>query len=176
MPRKWEQSSQADSNTMMGTMGTSPDTKTFVLATAGFPRQLQDRVVAQRSTPDSTNSGRESKVPAHDIPPLTEGAAVFQIQTRYDDAAILQAFSYKNAKKRNRCHDPWLKSKLMHSCAGPNPGAINYIQFTTDIVLEVNERCKRLALENTTNPTNSGPPGPAMSVVTPRPPAKRQGT
>ena len=34
------------------------------------------------------------------------------------------------------------------SCAGPNPGAIKYGQFTTDIALEETERCKGLALEH----------------------------
>ena len=70
---------------------------------------------------------------------------------------------------------PLTKAKLTRSCAGPNPGAITYIQFTTDIALEETGRCKRLALEHhkwhrrwTSEARNVG--------SHPRPLAKRNGT
>ena len=64
--------------------------------------------------------------------------------------------------RRHKCHrhqlrkrknsrfvcQPLTKAKLTHSCAGPNPGAITYTQFTTDIALQETEICKTLALEH----------------------------
>ena len=63
--------------------------------------------------------------------------------------------------RRHKCHrhqlrkrknsrfvcQPLTKTKLTHSCVGPNTGAITYTQFTTDIALEQTERCKNLALK-----------------------------
>ena len=78
-------------------------------------------------------------------------------------------------KNRVSCVSPLTKAKLTRSCAGPNPGAIIYTRFTTDIALEETERCKRLVLEHhkwhrirTSEARNVG--------SQPRPPAKRQGT
>ena len=64
--------------------------------------------------------------------------------------------------RRHKCHrhqlrkrknsrfvcQPLTKAKLTRSCAGPNPGAITYTQFTTDIALQETEICKTLALEH----------------------------
>ncbi len=61
------------------------------------------------------------------------------------------------------------------SCAGPNPGAIKYGQFTADIALEETERCKRLVLEH--HKWHRMRISEARNVSShPRPPAKRQGT
>ena len=78
-------------------------------------------------------------------------------------------------KTRVSCVSPLTKAKLTHICAGPNPGAIRYTQFITDMALEVNERCKRLALEH--HKWHRIAPSQARNVAShPRPPAKRQGT
>ena len=69
-------------------------------------------------------------------------------RTRYNDVTNVTGISYENAENRELCVSPLTKAKLTRSCAGPNPGAIKYIQFTTDITLEVNERYKPLALEH----------------------------
>ena len=81
---------------------------------------------------------------------------------------------YKNAFAAYDECQPLTKAKLTRSCAGPNPGAITYTQFTTDIALEETGRCKRLALEHhkwhrrwTSEARNVG--------SHPRPPAKRNG-
>ena len=64
--------------------------------------------------------------------------------------------------RRHKCHrhqlrkrknsrfvcQPLTKAKLTRSCAGPNPDAITYTQFTTDIALQETEICKILALEH----------------------------
>ena len=70
-----------------------------------------------------------------------------QIWIGYNDVTNVTGISYENAKTRVLCVSPLTTAKLTPSCADPNPGAIKYIQFTTDIALEVNERCKQLALE-----------------------------
>ena len=54
----------------------------------------------------------------------------------------------RKRKTRESCVSSLTKAKLTCSCAGPNPGAITYTQFATDIALEETERCKRLALEH----------------------------
>ena len=51
-------------------------------------------------------------------------------------------------RKREFVCQPLTKAKLTRSCAGPNSGAIKYLQFITDIALEETERCKKLALEH----------------------------
>ena len=51
-------------------------------------------------------------------------------------------------KRKTSCIGPLTTAKPTRSCADPNPGAITYTQVTTDIALEVNERCKILVLEH----------------------------
>ena len=69
-----------------------------------------------------------------------------QIWTGYNDVTNVTGISYENAINRESCVSPLTTAKLTRSCADPNPGAITYMQLTTDIALEVNGRCKKLAL------------------------------
>ena len=71
-----------------------------------------------------------------------------QIWTGYNDVTNVTGISYENAKNRVLCVSLLTTAKLTRSCADQYTGAINYTQFTTDIAWEVNERCKRLALEH----------------------------
>ena len=80
-------------------------------------------------------------VSPHTQPSMPMPGQADRIQRRHKCAGI----SYENM---NSCVNPLTKAKLTHSCAGPNPGAIECIQFTTGIALEVNERCKKLALKH----------------------------
>ncbi len=54
----------------------------------------------------------------------------------------------RKRKTRESCSGPLTTAKLTRSCVDPNAGAITYTQVTTDIVLEVNQRCKTLVLEH----------------------------
>ena len=108
--------------------------------------------------------------------PPPGGSTVSQIWTGYNDVTMSQGISYENGRNRVSCGGPLTTEKLTRSCADPNPGAIMYTQFTTDIVLEVNERCKQLALGTPRMRPKCGPPTPATSVVMPRPTAKWQMT
>ena len=71
-----------------------------------------------------------------------------QIWTGYNDVTNVAGISYENAKKRVLCGGSLTTAKLTRSCADQYTGTIKYTQFTTDIALEVDERCKRLALEH----------------------------
>ena len=71
-----------------------------------------------------------------------------QIWTGYNDVTNVTGIGYENAKNRVLCVSLLTTAKLTRSCADQYTGAINYTQFTTDIAWEVNERCKRLALEH----------------------------
>ena len=71
-----------------------------------------------------------------------------QIWTGYNDVTNVTGISYENAKNRVLCVSLLTTAKLTRSCADQYTGAINYTQFTTNIAWEVNERCKRLALEH----------------------------
>ena len=88
-----------------------------------------------------TETKARHQVSPHTQPSIPMPGQADRIQRRHKCTGI----SYEN---ENSCVNPLTKAKLTHSCAGPNPGAIKYMQFTTDIVLEENERCKRLALEH----------------------------
>ena len=71
-----------------------------------------------------------------------------QTWTGYNDVTNVTGISYENAKNRVLCVSLLTTAKLTRSCADQYTGAIKYTQFTTVIAWEVNERCKRLALEH----------------------------
>ena len=68
-----------------------------------------------------------------------------QIWTGYNDITNVTGISYENAINRESRVSSLTIPKLTRSSAGPNLGAINYIQFTSHIVLEVNYKCKKVA-------------------------------
>ena len=104
-------------------------------------------------TPASLPAYPPYRAPARILPhpgPNAEGSAtgsstMSQIWTGYNDVT---GISYGNAKTRALCVSPLTTAKLTRSCADLYPGAIKYTQLTTDIALEVNERCKQLALKH----------------------------
>ena len=71
-----------------------------------------------------------------------------QIWTGYTDVTNVTGISYKKRENRVLCGGPLTTAKLTRSCAHPNPGAIKYIRFTTDIALKSNEKYKTLAREH----------------------------
>ncbi len=77
----------------------------------------------------------------HTQPSMPMPGQADRIQRRHKCTGI----SCENVNSRV---NPLTTAKLTRSCAGPNPGAIKYMQFTTDIALEETERCKRIALEH----------------------------
>ena len=68
-----------------------------------------------------------------------------QIWTGYNDVTNVTGISYEDALNRESCVSSLTTLKLMRSCAGPNPDAMNYTWFTTDMALKVNERCNKVA-------------------------------
>ena len=107
-------------------------------------------------------------VSPHTQPSIPMPGQPDRIQRRHKCTGI----SYENV---NSCVNPLTKAKLTRSCAGPNPGAIKYVQFTTVIALEETERCNKLALEH--HKYHKMRTSEARDVGShPRPPAKRQGT
>ena len=101
-------------------------------------------------TPSRYDSGHvtETKtvhhVPPHTQPSIPMPGQADRTQRRYK----CHRHQLRKRKNRESCVSPLTKAKLTCSCAGPNPGAITYTQFATDIALEETERCKRLALEH----------------------------
>ena len=71
-----------------------------------------------------------------------------QIWTGYNDLTNVTGHQLQKRNNRESCVSPLTTAKLTRSCADVNPGAINYTQFTTDMALELNERCQTLALEH----------------------------
>ena len=69
-------------------------------------------------------------------------------RTGHNHVTNVTGISYGNAENRGSYVSLLAKAKLTRSCAGPNPGAITYPQFATDITLEETGRCKKLALEH----------------------------
>ena len=150
--------------TQMRQMRHITDTENAFLATTSVPSvPFPDTILALSLRPKRDTMSHPIHPPSIPMPGQPD-----RIQRRHKCTGI----SYENV---NSCVNPLTKAKLSHSCAGPNPGAIKYMQFTTDIALEINERCKRLALEHhkrhkmrTSKASNAG--------CHARPPAKRQET
>ena len=72
----------------------------------------------------------------------------------------LHRHQLRKRKNRESCVSPLTTAKLTRSCADANAGAIMYTQFTTDIALTVNGRCKKLALEHHKVDRNANLRGP----------------
>ncbi len=120
-----------------------PDTKNAFSATTSVPSvPFPDTISAHPVIHSETKPGHH--VSPHRPPSIFMPAQADPIQRRH------KCHRHQLRKRKNRvpCVSPLTKAKLTRSCAGPNTGAITYIQITTDIVLEVTERCKRLALEH----------------------------
>ena len=118
-----------------------PDTKHAVSATTSVPSvPFPDTI--------SAHAGMHSETkPGHHVSPHTSPPCLAK-RTGHNDVINGTGISYENANTRVSCVSPLTKAKLTRSCAGPNPGAITYTPFTTDIALEETERCKTLALEH----------------------------
>ena len=91
-----------------------------------------------------TETKRVHHVSPHTQPSIPMPGQADRTQRRYK----CHRHQLRKRKNRESCVSPLTKAKLTCSCAGPNPGAITYTQFATDIALEETERCKRLALEH----------------------------
>ena len=111
--------------------------------------------------------------PGHHVSPHTPPSILMPAQA--DPIQRRDKCHRHQLRKRELCVIPLTKAKLTRSCAGPNPSAITYIQFTTGIALEETERCKGLALEHHKLAQNADLRGRNVGSH-PRPPAKRQGT
>ena len=126
--------------TQMRQMRHITDSENAFLATTSVPSvPFPDTILAHAVVHTETKPGHH--VSPHTPPSMPMPGQADRIQRRHKCTGI----SYENV---NSCVNPLTKAKLTHSCAGPNSDAIECIRFTTGIALEVNERCKRLALEH----------------------------
>ena len=117
--------------TQMRQMRHIADTKNAFSATTSVSSvPFLDTISAHAVIHSETKPGHH--VSPHTPPCILIPAQADPIQRRHK----CHRHQLRKRKNRELCVSPLTKAKLTRSCAGPNPGAITYIQFTTDIALK----------------------------------------